>query len=153
MAIDAPAMMSPREVRDALKMNTPRVPRPTNPATEQVVGVAPDASVEQADDACAAAKGALVAMTHALAVSLGPKVRANCILPGWIDTGPWQKAANRSDADHSDADRNQHPVGRVGRVEDIAGLVAWLASDEAGFVTGQRFVVDGGMTVRMIYAD
>lgn len=104
-------------------------------------------------EAYATAKGALVAMTHALAVSLGPKVRANCILPGWIDTGPWQKAANRSDADHSDADRNQHPVGRVGRVEDIAGLVAWLASDEAGFVTGQRFVVDGGMTVRMIYAD
>ncbi len=77
----------------------------------------------------------------------------NCILPGWIDTGPWQKASDRSDAIHSDADRNQHPVGRVGRVEDIAGLVAWLASDEAGFVTGQRFVVDGGMTVRMIYAD
>ncbi|QBX35210.1 SDR family oxidoreductase [Paracoccus liaowanqingii] len=104
-------------------------------------------------EAYAAAKGALVAMTHALAVSLGPEVRANCILPGWIETGPWQKSANRSASAHSDRDRDQHPVGRVGRVEDIAGLVAWLASDEAGFVTGQRFVVDGGMSVRMIYED
>ncbi|TGN59399.1 SDR family oxidoreductase [Paracoccus liaowanqingii] len=104
-------------------------------------------------EAYAAAKGALVAMTHALAVSLGPEVRANCILPGWIETGPWQKSANRSAPAHSDRDRDQHPVGRVGRVEDIAGLVVWLASDEAGFITGQRFVVDGGMSVRMIYAD
>ena len=104
-------------------------------------------------EAYAAAKGALVALTHALAVSLGPAVRVNCILPGWIDTAPAQKAANRREPDHSDADRRQHPVGRVGRVDDIAGLVAWLASDEAGFVTGQRFVVDGGMSVRMIYAD
>ncbi|WP_211242243.1 SDR family oxidoreductase [Paracoccus gahaiensis] len=104
-------------------------------------------------EAYAAAKGALVAMTHALAVSLGPEVRANCILPGWIETGPWQKSANRSDPAHSARDRDQHPVGRVGRVEDIAGLVVWLASEEAGFITGQRFVVDGGMGVRMIYEE
>ncbi|TJZ83065.1 SDR family oxidoreductase [Paracoccus hibiscisoli] len=108
---------------------------------------------EPQTEAYAAAKGALVALTHALAVSLGPQIRANCILPGWIETGPWQKAANRYEPEHSDRDRSQHPVGRVGRVEDIAGLVAWLASDEAGFITGQRFVADGGMSVRMIYAD
>ncbi|WP_282603019.1 SDR family oxidoreductase [Paracoccus sp. PARArs4] len=104
-------------------------------------------------EAYAAAKGALLSMTHALAVSLGPDIRANCILPGWIETGPWQKAANRSDPDHGTRDKAQHPVGRVGRVDDIAGLVAWLASDQAGFVTGQRFVVDGGMTTKMIYAE
>ncbi|WP_411838799.1 SDR family oxidoreductase [Paracoccus sp. ME4] len=101
----------------------------------------------------AAAKGALVALTHALAVSLGPAIRANCILPGWIDTSLARKAADRHTPDLSETDHRQHPVGRVGRVDDIAGLVAWLASDEAGFVTGQRFVVDGGMSVRMIYAD
>lgn len=108
---------------------------------------------EPETEAYAAAKGALVAMTHALAVSLGPGIRANCILPGWIETGPWRKRANRTDPRHSEADRAQHPVGRVGTVEDVAALVAWLASEEAGFITGQRFVVDGGMSVRMIYAD
>lgn len=106
---------------------------------------------EPQTEAYAAAKGALVALTHALAVSLGPQIRVNSILPGWIETGPWQKRSERSEARHSDRDRDQHPVGRVGRPEDIAGLVAWLASDDAGFVTGQRFVVDGGMSVRMIY--
>ncbi|WP_410216874.1 SDR family NAD(P)-dependent oxidoreductase [Paracoccus sp. (in: a-proteobacteria)] len=108
---------------------------------------------EPQTEAYAAAKGGLVALTHALAVSLGPEIRANCILPGWIETGLWQKRSERQEPEHSDQDRAQHPVGRVGRPEDIAGLVAWLASDEAGFITGQQFVVDGGMSVRMIYAD
>ncbi|MFD2815116.1 SDR family oxidoreductase [Paracoccus aerius] len=52
---------------------------------------------------------------------------------------------------HSEAEKAQHPVGRIGTPGDIAGLVAYLASDEAGFITGQRFVVDGGMSARMIY--
>jgi NAD(P)-dependent dehydrogenase (short-subunit alcohol dehydrogenase family) len=50
-------------------------------------------------------------------------------------------------------DRAQHPAGRVGRPEDIAGMVAYLISDDAGFVTGQNFVVDGGMTRKMIYVE
>ena len=104
-------------------------------------------------EAYAAAKGALLSMTHALAVSLGPEIRANCILPGWIETGPWQRADRRSEPDHSARDKAQHPVGRVGRVGDIAGMVAWLASEDAGFVTGQHFAVDGGMTVKMVYAE
>ncbi|MGR3248102.1 MAG: SDR family NAD(P)-dependent oxidoreductase [Paracoccus sp. (in: a-proteobacteria)] len=108
---------------------------------------------EPETEAYAAAKGALVALTHALAVSLGPEIRVNTILPGWIETGPWEKRSKRQDVQHCNADRDQHPVGRVGRPEDVAGVVAWLASDEAGFVTGQRFVIDGGMSVRMIYAD
>lgn len=108
---------------------------------------------EPETEAYSAAKGALQAMTRALAVSLGPQIRANCILPGWIETGPWQKQANRRNPEHSAIDMGQHPVGRVGRPDDIAGLVSWLASDQAGFITGQSFVVDGGMSVRMIYAD
>ncbi len=51
----------------------------------------------------------------------------------------------------SKRDHAQHPVGRVGVPDDIAGLCAWLLSDEAGFVTGQDFIVDGGMTRKMIY--
>jgi len=92
----------------------------------------------------AASKGGLLALTHALAISLGPDVRANCVSPGWIDT----QGGDLSAEDHA-----QHPAGRVGRIEDVASLVAWLVGPESGFVTGSEFVVDGGMTRKMIYAE
>jgi NAD(P)-dependent dehydrogenase (short-subunit alcohol dehydrogenase family) len=98
---------------------------------------------ERDTEAYAASKGGVVALTHALAVSLGPDVRVNCISPGWIET--------HKDAKHSDADRLQHPAGRVGVPQDIAELADYLIS--AGFVTGQNFVADGGMTKKMIYAE
>jgi NAD(P)-dependent dehydrogenase (short-subunit alcohol dehydrogenase family) len=104
-------------------------------------------------EAYAAAKGGLVALAHALAISLGPDIRVNTILPGWIETGPWAKSSKRTEPDHHPIDRDQHPVGRVGTPEDIAATVAFLASDGAGFITGQRIVVDGGMTRKMIYAE
>lgn len=91
-----------------------------------------------------ASKGGLVALTHALAVSLGPDVRVNCVSPGWIDT----KGEPLRPEDHA-----QHPSGRVGTPDDIASLVAWLVGPESGFVTGAEFVSDGGMTRKMIYAD
>jgi NAD(P)-dependent dehydrogenase (short-subunit alcohol dehydrogenase family) len=94
-------------------------------------------------EAYAASKGGLVALTHALAVSLGPDVRVNCVSPGWIDT----KGEALRPEDHA-----QHPAGRVGMPEDIASLVAWLVGAESGFVTGAEFVSDGGMTRKMIYA-
>lgn len=93
-------------------------------------------------EAYAASKGGLVALTHALAVSLGPAVRVNCISPGWIDT---------SGGELSEADHAQHPAGRVGTPEDVAALASWLLGPESGFVTGAEFTVDGGMTRRMIY--
>lgn len=98
---------------------------------------------EPDSEAYAASKGGVVALTHALAVSLGPDVRVNCISPGWIET--------RANAVHSDADRLQHPAGRVGVPQDIAALADYLIS--AGFVTGQNFTADGGMTKKMIYAE
>ena len=91
-------------------------------------------------EAYAASKGGVVALTHALAISLGPVVRVNCISPGWI------AHARLRAKDHA-----QHPVGRAGRDADIAELTAYLLSDAAGFITGQNFVVDGGMTRKMIY--
>lgn len=92
-------------------------------------------------EAYAASKGAMVALTHAMAISLGPKVRVNAIAPGWIADGK----------DLRPVDHDQHPVGRVGRPDDIAGAVLYLAG--AGFVTGQVLTVDGGMTRKMIYAE
>lgn len=103
-------------------------------------------------EAYAAAKGGLVALAHALAVSLGPDIRANAICPGWIETAQWQKASQRSEPEHREIDRTQHPVGRIGTPDDIADAVLFLA-EGAGFVTGQALVVDGGMSRRMIYAD
>lgn len=111
-------------------------------------------------EAYSAAKGGVVAVTHALAMSLGtreyrdgPAIRVNAISPGWIETRPWQKASRRSAAEHSAEDREQHPVGRVGRPEDIADAVLYLLDDKAGFITGQNLVIDGGMTKKMIYAE
>lgn len=104
-------------------------------------------------EAYAAAKGGIVALTHALAISLGPDVRVNCIAPGWIDVRAWKKGNQRSQPDLRPVDHAQHPVGRVGTTEDIAALVAFLLSDQAGFITGQTFIADGGMTRKLIYVD
>lgn len=104
-------------------------------------------------EAYAASKGGLTALTHALALSLGPEIRVNCICPGWIETGDWKKRSRRREPEHSERDRSQHPAGRVGRPEDIAALVAFLVSEKAGFITGANFVVDGGMTRKMIYEE
>jgi NAD(P)-dependent dehydrogenase (short-subunit alcohol dehydrogenase family) len=91
----------------------------------------------------AASKGGILALTHALAISLGPDIRANTISPGWIDT---------QGAEFSPEEHEQHPAGRVGRVADIAAMAAYLLSPEAGFITGSEFIIDGGMTRKMIYA-
>ncbi|UPU36589.1 SDR family oxidoreductase [Geomonas paludis] len=96
-------------------------------------------------EAYSASKGGVVALTHALSMSLGPEVRVNCVSPGWIHNG--------AEAELRPVDHEQHPVGRVGRPEDIAELVLYLASPRAGFITGQNFVVDGGMTRKMIYEE
>lgn len=92
-------------------------------------------------EAYAASKGGLVALTHALAISLGPAIRVNAIAPGWISGGDGLRPE-----DHA-----QHPVGRVGEPDDIAEAVLYLAT--AGFVTGQVLTIDGGMTRKMIYAE
>ncbi len=104
-------------------------------------------------EAYAASKGGIVALTHALAVSLGPDIRVNCISPGWIEVCDWQKGSRRTTPLHSAGDKAQHPVGRVGCPTDIAALTAFLISGEAGFITGQNIIVDGGMTKKMIYCE
>ncbi|MBC8070110.1 MAG: glucose 1-dehydrogenase [Deltaproteobacteria bacterium] len=100
-----------------------------------------------------ASKGGLSALTHALAIGLGPAIRVNAIAPGWVATDAWRPRDQRHAPKLSARDHQQHPVGRVGRPEDIASLASWLTSDEAGFVTGQIFTSDGGMTRKMIYEE
>ncbi len=89
-----------------------------------------------------AAKGGIAALTHALAASFAGKVRVNSISPGWIDT-------NYTVYEGPDAD--QQPAGRVGNPLDIANAVLFLASEKAGFITGENICIDGGMTKLMIY--
>ena len=104
-------------------------------------------------EAYAASKGGIVALTHALALSLGPEIRVNCISPGWIDVSEWQKSSERAAAELRPLDHQQHPVGRVGQPQDVAAMVLFLLGPQAEFITGQQFIIDGGMTRKMIYAE
>lgn len=69
-------------------------------------------------------------------------MRVNSISPGWIDTVNYNV---------SKEDKIQHPAGRIGTPDDVASMVLFLCSDEAGFITGENIVIDGGMTHQMIY--
>ena len=89
-----------------------------------------------------AAKGGIHALTHALAVSLRGRVRVNSISPGWIDT---------AFTVYEGPDATQQPAGRVGHPLDIAHMALFLASEKAGFITGENICIDGGMTRQMIY--
>ena len=89
-----------------------------------------------------AAKGGIAALTHALAVSFAGKVRVNSISPGWIDTAYTV---------YEGPDAAQQPAGRVGNPLDIAHMALFLASEKAGFITGENICIDGGQTRLMIY--
>ncbi|MEG1704728.1 MAG: SDR family oxidoreductase, partial [Niameybacter sp.] len=94
-----------------------------------------------------ASKGALLALTHSLAASLGPKIRVNAISPGWIETNGWKKKKDRKFVALREKDHVQHLTGRVGVPEDVAQAILYLTNEAAGFITGANFVIDGGMTV------
>jgi meso-butanediol dehydrogenase/(S,S)-butanediol dehydrogenase/diacetyl reductase len=95
-----------------------------------------------------ASKAFVHGLTRSIAVDHGPHIRCNAVSPGWIMTAMADDAfalARDPSAAKSDA-LARHPAGRFGRPGDVAAMVAWLASDEAAFITGQCLVVDGGLT-------
>ncbi len=104
-------------------------------------------------EAYSASKGGLLALTHALAMSLGPEVRVNAVSPGWIDVSSVKKKTVAQQIPLSEQDHAQHPVGRVGEARDIANMIEFLLATENSFITAQNFIVDGGMTRKMIYAE
>lgn len=91
----------------------------------------------------AASKAALGMLSRALALELAPhNIRANSVAPGVIAT-----ERNEADADRLDP---EVPLGRPGKPEEVAALVAWLCSDEAAYVTGSSYVIDGGMIQQVV---
>jgi 2-keto-3-deoxy-L-fuconate dehydrogenase len=93
-----------------------------------------------------ASKGAVVALTRALAVDhVGEGVRVNAVCPGTVES-PWVLRLVEEAGESLEALRARQPMGRLGTPEEIAAAVAYLASDEAGFVTGSVFTIDGGLT-------
>jgi 3-oxoacyl-[acyl-carrier protein] reductase len=94
-----------------------------------------------------ATKAGVINLTRVLAAELGPTVRVNCICPGWVDTrfnDPiWQLLGGK---EREDELLQRVPLRRQGQPDEIAGAAAFLASDDASYITGQALVVDGGMT-------
>jgi NAD(P)-dependent dehydrogenase (short-subunit alcohol dehydrogenase family) len=122
--------------------------KPLHKAHGSIVTIASTRALmsEPDTESYSASKGGTLALTDALAVSLGPDIRVNCVSPGWIET---KHEAGLRRKDHA-----QHPAGRVGKPQDIAEIVFWLLDRaHSGFVTGANFVVDGGMTRKMIYVE
>jgi hypothetical protein len=104
--------------------------------------------------AYAAAKGAVVAMGRSLAQELGPLgIRVNTISPGFMDTPLLDRwLASEPDPAATMARVNgYHPLGRIGRPEDIGNLATFLAGDVSGFITGANIVIDGGLTTRLMH--
>ena len=91
-----------------------------------------------------AAKGAIIGFTHSLASELAPKMRVNAIAPSLTDTPLTHSLLDSEEKKAGSGKR--HPLSRVGKPEDIASMIAFLLSDNASWITGQIFGIDGGIS-------
>lgn len=106
--------------------------------------------------AYAASKGALITLTRTMALELAESgVRVNCVCPASVDTPLLQASFLRSPDPEAARERNRkrHPLGRFGTAEDVANLVLFLASDEASWITGGTYVIDGGASIARRWKD
>jgi NAD(P)-dependent dehydrogenase (short-subunit alcohol dehydrogenase family) len=97
-----------------------------------------------------ATKGAVVSMTRQMAIEYAGRIRVNCICPGTVDT-PFVESYLEKFHKHEKAEvraelNSRQPIGRLGKPEEIAAMVVYLSSSEAGFVTGSILTIDGGWT-------
>ena len=104
----------------------------------------------------AASKSGIAGLTRSIAVDLGSYgIRCNSVCPGWIETqlneDYFKGVKDKAEAEK--AIRSLHPSGRFGTPQDVANLVSWLASEEAGWITGQEFIVDGGRLAKLAGVD
>ncbi|MGN0026989.1 MAG: SDR family oxidoreductase [Clostridium sp.] len=131
VGLKAPYELS-RLCKDELIKNKGRI---INIASSRAFQSEPDS------EAYASAKGGVVALTHALAISLGPHVLVNCIAPGWINVSDGEN--------YTEIDKAAIPAGKVGNTKDISSMVIYLCNQD--FITGETITIDGGMNKRMIY--
>lgn len=131
VGLKAPYELS-RLCKDELIKNKGRI---INIASSRAFQSEPDS------EAYASAKGGIVALTHALAISLGPAVLVNCIAPGWINVSDGEN--------YTETDKAAIPAGKVGNTKDISSMVMYLCNQD--FITGETITIDGGMNKRMIY--
>ncbi len=110
-----------------------------------IINVASSRAFQSQEDteAYSCAKGGIVALTHALSISLKGNVRVNAIAPGWIDVC--------EDGIQTTEDKLAIPVERVGSAQDIFNLVTFLLDNKSGFINGETITIDGGMSKQMIY--
>ncbi len=92
----------------------------------------------------ASSKGAIEGLTKALAAEFAPKIRINCIAPSLTDTPLATSLLNSEEKRESNAQR--HPLKKIGKAKDIADMAEFLLSEKAGWITGQIFHIDGGMS-------
>lgn len=116
-----------------------------------IVNLASDAGLvgdKQLSVYCAS-KGGVVNLTRALALELAPEVRVNCVCPGYVDTDMVRRDVIEAADDPAKVEEtvmNYAPLKRIARPEEVAKAIAYLASDDAGFVTGAALAIDGGNT-------
>lgn len=103
--------------------------------------------------AYAASKGGLMALTRSMAIDYAKQgIRVNAVLPGATDTGMLNRYAELGGLFHADLSeewKDAQPLGRIGKPEEIANLICFLASDEAKFIIGSGVVIDGGMLAEL----